>query len=80
MPQKHLCSEERRRDGAGKGDNEKQVRTQTLAAQKRTAAYSAFDAILSAVKTRRCECSYSHKYTLWEGVRQYSNFSGYFQL
>lgn len=23
MPEKHLCSEERRRDGAGKGDNEK---------------------------------------------------------
>lgn len=54
MPQKHLCSEERRGDGAGKGDNEKQIRTQTLAAQKRAAANCAFDAILSAVKTRRC--------------------------
>jgi hypothetical protein len=31
---KHLCSKERRRDGTGKGDNQKQIRTQTLAAQE----------------------------------------------
>jgi hypothetical protein len=31
---KHLCGKERRRDGTGKGDNQKQIRTQALTAQK----------------------------------------------